>query len=72
MIQQHLNFDDAWRRADHSNVYPQLGRFDQLNLLATQGPSYGDMEIDVWGGGHLYHVIHANLIREKLLGLLPV
>ena len=67
-----LNFEAAWRdnASSHGNVYPQLGRFDQLNRLALQAPSYGDMPIDIWQGGHMYHIIHAGLTRAKLEQLL--
>lgn len=66
VIRKHLNFQDQWDRAPHNNVYAQLGRYDQLNQLEVQGPSYGNAAIDIWEGGHMYHVIHPTLLRKKL------
>ena len=64
-LRERLNFDAAWFERSHPNVFPQLGRYDQLNRLEIQGPSYGDMEIDIWDGGHLYNYYHPELMREK-------
>lgn len=68
-IRERLNFDREWVSRPHPNVFPQLGRYDQLNQYKIQAPSYGpDVDIEVWNGGHLYHVIHPQLIRNKLDG----
>ncbi len=64
-IRSRLNFDYDWFEREHPNVFPQLSRYDQLNQLEVQGPSYGDMEIDIWEGGHLYNYFHPKLMRQK-------
>lgn len=74
-LRELLNFDRAWFERSHPNVYPQLARYDQLNRLEVQGPSYGDMAIDIWEGGHLYNYYHPKLMRRKyakVFGLLGV
>ena len=66
IVKNLLNFEDQWLGKPHKNVFPHLARHDQLNRFETQAPSYGDMPIDVWDGGHMYHIIHAELTRKKL------
>jgi hypothetical protein len=66
-IRGRLNFDGPWRTRVHPNVFPVLARYDQLNLLEVQGPSYGDVPYEVWDGGHLYSTFHPGLVRRKLL-----
>jgi hypothetical protein len=66
-IRDRLNFDDAWARTRHPNVFPVLGRFDQLNRLEVQGPSYGDTPLDIWQGGHLYNSLHPQRSLHKIL-----
>jgi hypothetical protein len=69
-IRERLNFDEAWARTPHANVYPVMGRFDQLNRLEVQGPSYGDMPLDIWEGGHLYNSLHPQRSRRKILDVI--
>ena len=65
-VRSRLNFYDAWMERQHTNVFPVMGRYDQLNRLEVQGPSYGDMPLTVWDGGHLYGVIHPGMIRDEI------
>lgn len=69
-LQDLLNFEESWKAKSHENVFPQLSRFDQLNKLELQAPSYGAVPIDIWEGGHMYNVIHADKTRNKLESLL--
>ncbi|MCI4643188.1 MAG: hypothetical protein MRY64_00215 [Hyphomonadaceae bacterium] len=66
ILRSRLNFTEDWARADNSNVFPVLGKYDQLNKLSVQGPSYGGLAYDLWEGGHLYGAKHPHLIREKI------
>ncbi|WP_155839878.1 hypothetical protein [Hyphomonas jannaschiana] len=66
MLRSRLNFTEAWKKADNSNVFPVLGRYDQLNRLTVQGPSYCGTPFDLWPGGHLYGVQNPQLIRQKI------
>ncbi len=69
-IRRRLNFDAAWAGRSHPNVHPVLARFDQLNRLEVQGPSYGNMPLDVWQGGHLYNSLHPDRTRNKILDVI--
>lgn len=66
VLRTHLNFEEEWLRREHHNVFPQLNRYDQLNQLEVQQPSFGEMPTTIWEGGHMYHVIHPRLARAKL------
>jgi len=66
MLRSRLNFTEAWRQADNSNVFPVLGRYDQLNRLSVQGPSYAGTPFDLWSGGHLHGARNPKLIRQKI------
>lgn len=66
ILRSRLNFTEAWASADNSNVFPVLGRYDQLNRLATQAASYCGLACDLWEGGHLHGARHPHLIREKI------
>ena len=70
ILRSRLNFTKNWAASDNSNVFPVLSRYDQLNRLAVQGPSYGDMALDIWTGGHLYGAKRPYLIRDKLESVL--
>lgn len=61
-----LNFDHAWSQRDHPNVFPVVGRYDQLNWLSIQLPSYGSTPVEVWEGGHLYGVRRPKRMRTKI------
>lgn len=67
VLRTRLNYAEAWAGKDNSNVYPVLSRYDQLNRLSVQGPSYGDIPVELWEGGHLHGAKHPHLIREKIL-----
>lgn len=69
-VRSQLNFDGAWGQTTHPNVYPVLARFDQLNRLEVQGPSYGPMPVDVWQGGHLTNSLHPARSRQKILDVI--
>ncbi|WP_439620931.1 hypothetical protein [Hyphomonas sp.] len=70
IIRSRLNFGDAWKNTDNSNVYPVLAKYDQLNRLSVQGPSYGNLPYELWEGGHLHGARHPEQIREKLLSVI--
>ncbi|MEM7727933.1 MAG: hypothetical protein AAF311_01525 [Pseudomonadota bacterium] len=65
-VRDALNFDHAWMEVPHPNVFPSLGRYDQLNLLEIQRPSYGDMPVEIWEGGHLYGVRRPDMLRRRI------
>lgn len=48
-----LSFGAAWASRPHGNVFPVLGRHDQLNRLEVQGPSYAGAPLEVWDTGHI-------------------
>jgi hypothetical protein len=65
-LRERLNFDQAWLDKAHPTVFPHLARYDQLNRLEVQSPSYGDMPVDVWEGGHISHISQPDRIRHKI------
>ncbi|MGD2248151.1 MAG: hypothetical protein PVF58_07065 [Candidatus Methanofastidiosia archaeon] len=71
VLRNHLNFDREWAGKAHGNVFPVLGRYDILNLLEVQGPSYGDVPVEVWDIGHLSGIKEYQKMREKILCHLP-
>jgi hypothetical protein len=48
-----LDFAEEWRGRTHANVFPVLGRFDQLNLPAIHRAAYGDCACEIWQTGHI-------------------
>lgn len=70
VLRDHLNFDKEWTNRSHENVFPVLGLYDILNLYETQGPSYGDVPVEVWETGHLSGTDY-NRLRKKILHHLP-
>ncbi len=66
ILRSRLNFAEAWKQTDHANVFPVLGKYDQLNQLKVQGPSYAELPYELWEGGHLFGAKHPHLIREKI------
>jgi len=66
-IRQKLNFDAQWACCSHENVFPVLTRHDCVNLVEVQGPSYGDMQVEIWDLGHLSVWSAHRMFREKML-----
>lgn len=71
VLRDRLNFDKEWAARSHNNVFPVLGLYDPLNLIETQGPSYGDVSVEVWKTGHLSSTFACEKWREKILRHLP-
>lgn len=66
-ITGHLNFTDQWLEEERSNVYPVLGRFDQISLPSVQGPSYGKVPVDLWKSGHITTALSFRALRKAIL-----
>ena len=66
VLRDRLNFYDDWIKQNHPNVFPVLGRYDQLNQIEVQKPSYGDMPVQVWEGGHLHGARHPEKMRPAI------
>lgn len=65
-IRERLNFTEAWRSRPHAHVHPVLGRYDRLNLLATQRASYPGVDPTVWPVGHLRGIGAHDRIRRHI------
>jgi hypothetical protein len=54
ILRQALNFQNEWAAArTHDNVFPVLGRHDQVCRWDVQRPSYGERKVAAWDVGHV-------------------
>jgi len=51
-MQSRLDFSADYRRMDHANVYPLLGRYDQLVVPAANAAGYGPTPVRLIERGH--------------------
>jgi hypothetical protein len=65
-LRRALDFGAEWRARSHPNVFPVLGRFDRLNRLEVQQPSYGELASEVWESGHITGAGASSAIRAVL------
>jgi hypothetical protein len=66
-VRERLNFDAAWAKRDHDNVFPVLGSADFINRFDPQSRSYGATPIEVWNTGHVAAAKQPGRMREKIL-----
>ncbi len=67
ILRKHLNFADKWNKTDHKNVFPILGRYDGACILQVQGPSYGNLKVEIWDTGHITTATSVRALRYALL-----
>lgn len=67
ILRRHLNFTAEWRKANNNNVFPILGRFDNICRLEQQGPSYGSMPVEIWDRGHITTALSFRALRHVFL-----
>lgn len=66
-IRQILNFGDEFSKLDNSNVYPLLGKYDQVIKLETQKRGYLEDHLVLADKGHLTGSTSFKLLREHIL-----
>jgi hypothetical protein len=66
-IEQVLNFEDAYSRVPHTNVYPVLGRYDRYIDFDTQKRCYGDQPILVLDKGHVGAALSPHVLRQHII-----
>lgn len=67
-LRQALNFQNEWAAAaPHDNVFPVLGRHDQVCRWDVQRPSYGDRKVAAWDIGHVTGWRAHARIRQKVV-----
>lgn len=62
-----LDFEAEWRLSRHENVFPVLGRSDQISRLSIQGPSYGPTNVEIWDKGHISTATSVRALRHIFL-----
>ncbi len=66
VIESILNFENDFARTDHSNVFPLLGRFDQLIRYEQQKFSYGDCPVASIDKGHTTGALSYRQLRRHV------
>jgi hypothetical protein len=67
MICQVLNFSHDFAKIDQSNVYPLLGRYDQVCKLDVQKKGYSEEQLTIINKGHLTGSISFKVLRGHIL-----
>jgi hypothetical protein len=62
-----LNFEDAFARRDHGNVFPLMGRYDQFIEYERQKRAYGNQPIAVLDKGHVTGALAYTEMRQHIL-----
>ena len=62
-----LNFDDDFAKKDNSNVFPLLGRDDQINKFERQKQCYDERLITVLEKGHITGALFYEKLRRHIL-----
>lgn len=66
-IRRSLNFGEDFSKLDNSNVYPLLGKYDQVMKLDIQGRYYQEENLNLTNRGHLTGSLSFKLLRKHLL-----
>lgn len=67
MIKQILNFSHDFAKTDQSNVYPLLGRYDQVAKLDVQRKGYSEEQLTIINKGHLTGSTSFKVLRQHIL-----
>ena len=67
MISQVLNFSHDFDKTDQSNVYPLLGRYDQVAKLDVQRKGYSEEQLTIINKGHLTGSTSFKVLRQHIL-----
>ncbi|MFO7815563.1 MAG: hypothetical protein R6V14_07535 [Halanaerobiales bacterium] len=67
MISQVLNFSHDFAKTDQSNVYPLLGRYDQVAKLDVQRKGYSKEQLTIINKGHLTGSTSFKVLRQHIL-----
>jgi len=62
-----LNFDDDFARAGSGNVYPLLGRYDQISVFNRQRLIYDPQRLTVLPRGHTTGLLAVKALRRHIL-----
>ncbi len=62
-----LNFDDNFAKVDNSNVFPLLGRYDQIIKFERQKQCYNEHSLTVLEKGHITGALAYKQLREHIL-----
>ncbi len=62
-----LNFDDDFERAGNGNVYPLLGRYDQISVFDRQRGIYDPCKLTVLPRGHTTGLLAVKALRRHIL-----
>jgi hypothetical protein len=62
-----LNFEEDFCKVNHENVFPLLGRFDQIMLLDRQSRFYPKDKITLIDRGHVTGALALRSLREHIL-----
>jgi hypothetical protein len=65
-VQSRLDFSAEYGKVDHSNVFPLLGRFDQIVMPSANAESYGATPIQLIDRGHMTGSTAFALLREHI------
>ncbi len=66
-IRRILNFDDDFAKADNSNVFPLLGKYDQIIRFERQSRCYDEHLITVLKKGHITGALAFEKLRRHIL-----
>lgn len=62
-----LNFDDDFARVGNANVYPLLGRYDQISVFERQRRIYDPQRLTVLPRGHTTGLLAVKALRRHIL-----
>jgi len=66
-----LNFEEEFKAADNSNVFPLLARFDEIIRYELQKASYGNRPVVTINKGHTTGALSYEYLRQHILKFLP-
>ena len=66
-VRKILNFDDDFAKKDNSNVFPLLGRYDQIIRFERQKQCYNERLITVLEKGHITGALTYGKLRQHIL-----
>ena len=66
-----LNFEEEFKAADNSNVFPLLARFDEIIRYELQKASYGNRPVVTINKGHTTGALSYEHLRQHILKFLP-
>ena len=65
-VRKIMNFDDDFAKMDNNNVFPLLGRYDQIIKFERQKECYDERSITVLEKGHITGALAYKQLREHI------